>query len=101
MQSTARFGSLKELTFSVCDSVYPGSRYTIHNRAEDSTGTTLFATHLDTADTITIHRLTPNPVIYEIRRSNYSEIEAGNLFIDAKDSAKFEHRSWDCDEYQG
>ncbi len=101
VQSTASFTPNGEMKFSVCDSIDSSSRYAIHRMDQNPNGMILYATHRDSADTIVIKGIQASPVIYEIRRSNYFEIESGNLFIDAKDSTKFEHHHWDCDEYQG
>jgi hypothetical protein len=101
IQSTASFSSNGEFIFSVCDSIYSGSRYAVQREVSDSDGITLFATHQDSADTIRIKVFQASPAIYEIIRSNYFEVESGNLFINVQDSSKFEHHHWDCDEYQG
>jgi hypothetical protein len=100
-QGTAVFTATGELTFATCDSVPPEGRYAMRRFVKDPTGITVFANHRDTADTITFRRMPISPTIYEIRRSNYFDIESGTLFIDSRDSAKFEHQEWNCEEYQG
>lgn len=101
-QQTARFRSPRRLTFATCDSVYPEGDYRVRLARRDSAGgLTVFATHRDSADTIVFRRTAITPSIYEIRRSNSYDIESGLHFISAMDSAKFEHRSWDCSEYGG
>jgi hypothetical protein len=100
-QATASFTSSGEMTFSVCGSIDSNSRYTIQRMDKTPEGMILYATHQDSTDTLVIQRKQGSPAIFEIRRSNYFEIESGNFFLDAKDSAKVEHVTWDCDEYQG
>lgn len=101
-QQTAEFRSPQRLTFATCDSVYPEGDYRVRIARRDSAGgLTVFATHRDSADTIVFRRTAIAPAIYEIRRSNSYDIESGLHFISALDSAKFEHRSWDCSEYGG
>lgn len=90
------------LTFASCDSVYPEGNYTLQRLQRDSAaGLTVFATRDGTADTIVFRRAATSPAIYEIRRSNLYDIESGVRFISSQDSAKFEHRDWNCSEYDG
>jgi len=102
-QGTAVFAK-GQLTFATCGQVPSEGRYRIRSTRRDTAGITVLAARKDTLDTVTIRRTRPRanlPPVYDIRRSNAFDVESGTLFIDSRDSARFERRSWDCEEYQG
>lgn len=102
-QGTAVFAK-GQLTFATCGQVPAEGRYPIRSTRRDTAGITVLAARKDTLDTVTIRRTRPRPnlpPVYDIRRSNAFDVESGTLFIDSRDSARFEHRAWDCEEYQG
>jgi hypothetical protein len=92
-----------EFVFKNCDSIYNYSRYQILaiSKNENEYIVRGKVVSSDKEDTISIRKILKSPGIYKIKRTNYPDVETGGFFIMRGDSAKFDHRTINCDEDQG